>query len=103
MDQGHGHEANSHQLEGRACNMQRYAGHSAHRGLVVKDVREGTPDNLKRFFVAVNREGGSLPNIERADVVKAQYMVGMAVREQNGVKPVEARAERLLAKVRGGV
>src|SRR6266699_2505996 len=86
-----------------ADDIQGDARHGTQRRLVVENISENAPDDLKRVFVAVYRQGRALANVVGTNVVEAENMVGMAVGEQDGVEALEPGAHSLLAKVGGGV
>ena len=45
----------------------------------------------------------SVAKIQRTDVVEAEHVVDMAVRDEHGVEPVDLRPQRLLPKVDGRI
>jgi len=58
---------------------------------------------LKRVFVAVDGQGGALPDVVRTNIIESQNVVGVTVGEKNGVETIQAGAHGLLAKIRSGV
>jgi hypothetical protein len=40
-----------------------------------------------------------MPEIDRAHVVETEDVIGVAVRDQQGIEPVDLFAQRLLAKI----
>src|SRR5260221_14088018 len=67
--------------------------------LAVEDVRKRAAQDVKCFGVRENRQRGFLAHVERANVVKAENVVSMGVREEDGIKALEADAKGLLAEV----
>ncbi len=84
-------------------SFERDTWHGAERGLVIEDVGKHAPDDAKCFFIAVDRQRRPLAYIEGADVVETENVVGVAVRQQNGVEAFESDAEGLLAEVWSGI
>lgn len=77
-----------------------------HRGFRitgVEDVAETVPDICNGFSRAVNGNLTALPEIKRAYVVEAHDMVGMRMREQNGIHSFDPGAQGLLAQIGRGV
>jgi len=95
-----GHERNAKKLDRSDRELERNARDGAERGFIVKDVREHAADDSKGLFVAVDGECCALANIERANIVEPENVVGVAVGKQNGVNTVEPDAKSLLAKIR---
>ena len=58
---------------------------------------------LRDAFVEPDRHALAAVDEEAAQVVDAVGMVGVLVREQHGVDPVDLGVEKLLAQVRRGV
>src|SRR5882762_2691367 len=100
VQQRHGNKRDAEKLERAMDGVQRNARHGAERWFVIEYVCKHAPDDIKRFFVAVDRQRRALTDIERANVIKTEDVVGMAMREQNGVEAFESNAEGLLAEVR---
>ncbi len=103
MQQGDGNNLRAHQLEWAIDDVEVHARDGALRGSVIEDVREGAAKHAKRFFRAVHRERRFLTDVEGANVVEAEDVVGVGVGEQNGVEAIEANTQCLLAKVGRGV
>src|ERR1700730_2547127 len=103
MPQRHGNDLHAHQLERAIDDVKVHAGNSALRGRFIEHIGKGATNHAKSFFRAVDRQRGFLANVEGANVVEAEDVVGMAVGEQNGVEAVETDAQGLLTKVGCGV
>src|SRR5580692_1815015 len=103
MKQGHGNERNAQEFDRILRELQSDTGHGAERWLVVEDVGKNAADDSKRFLVAVDRKRRALADIEGANIVETENVVGVAVREKNCVEAIESDAEGLLAEVGGGV
>ena len=56
-----------------------------------------------RILCCVHRYGAALFQIEGADVVESQNVVGVGVGVQHGVQPVDFFAHRLKTKIRRGI
>ena len=98
-----GHKLDAHQFERGVHDMQINAGDAALRGCAVKNVGKGAAQYAEGFFRAVDRERRFLADVERANVVEPEDVVGVVVGEEDGVEAIEADAEGLLAKVGRGV
>ena len=85
------HKLHAHQLERTIDFVQGHARYGAEGRPAVKHVRERAPDDLERFFRAVHRHRRVLANIERPNVVEAQNVIGVTVRKQDRVQPIEVR------------
>src|ERR1700730_4541920 len=83
--------------------MEVDAGYGALRRRIIENVREGAANYAKRFFRAVDGQRGFLANVEGANVVKAENVVGVGVGKENRVEAVEVDAQGLLTEVRRGV
>ena len=103
VEQRHRDKRDAEKFNGALHGDQGDAWHGAERRLVIEDVGKHAPDDAKCFFIAVDGQRRALANIERANVVEAENVVGMTVRQQNGVEAVESNTERLLAEVRSGI
>jgi hypothetical protein len=68
-----------------------------------EDVREGPPDLDGRQRVGITGDAAVLQNVVAADIVQAHNVVGVTVREENRVHARQTEAQRLPAKVGGGV
>src|SRR5262245_13182664 len=66
--------------------------------LTLEDVREDAPQPPPRALTRVYRDGAT-PEIDRANVVEAEDVVCVAMRNQQRVEPVDLFAQRLLAKI----
>ena len=64
----------------------------------LEDVLKDAPDVFPRAFVGIETER-AVAKVERADVIEAEDVVGMAMRDEHGVEPFQFLPERLLAKV----
>ena len=71
--------------------------------LAVEDVTEPPQQRLRRRGVGVGGNPGAAALGEGADVVQAMHLIGMVMREQQGVHPLRARRRGLLAKFGRGV
>jgi hypothetical protein len=103
VEERHGNDGNAEKLEGAFDFVEDDAGESAEGGLGVKNVGKGTADHAESFFGAVDGHGGTLADVEGANVVEALDVIGVAVSEKNGSEAIEARGEGLGAKIGGGV
>src|SRR5262245_45951533 len=66
--------------------------------LALEDVRKDAPQTPPRALASVYWNG-STPEIDRTDVIEAEDVVGMAVRDQQRVEPVNLFTQRLLAEI----
>ena len=64
-----------------------------------EDVAEDAAHAAHRRAAGVHGDGGALQRVEAAEVVEAQHVVGVAVREHDGVDAGDAARQRLLAEV----
>jgi hypothetical protein len=64
----------------------------------LEDVFEDAPNVDPGALVGIKTQGAKT-KIQRANIVEAKDVIGMAVRNQNGVKPLQTVAQCLLAKV----
>jgi len=103
VEEWNGDEGNAEELEGAFDFVEEDAGDGAESGLAVKDVVEGAADDTEGFGGAVDGHGSALANVEGANVVEAEDVVGVAVGEENGFETIEAGGEGLGAEVGGGV
>src|SRR5579859_6409738 len=103
MQQRHGHEGNTHEFERAGDDAQIHAGDAALLGDAVKDVSKGAAQDAEGFFGAVDGQGRFLANVEGANVVETENVVGVPVGEQDGVKAIESNTQGLLAEVGSGV
>ncbi len=97
---GHGLEAQSGDLDRRA--VEGVGPDARPRGLglaSMKDVGENAPDDSQRFLGGIDRDRLGLQKVERAQIVEAQDVVGVAVSKQHRVDAREARAQGLLAEI----
>ena len=69
----------------------------------LEDVAEHPLDGGHGVRRGVDRDVGSLPEVERAHVVEAHDVIGVGVREEYGVEAVDARAQGLSAEVGRGI
>ena len=103
VEQGNGDERNTEKFEGAFDFVEKDAGDSAESGLVVKDVGESAADDAECFRGTVDGHGSALADVEGANVVEAEDVIGVAVGEEDGFKTIEAGSEGLGAEVGGGV
>ena len=103
VDERHGNDGNAEKLERAFDFVKDDAGNGAERRPGVKDVGKGAADDAEGFLGAVNRHRDALADVERANVVKALDVIGVAVGEKNGFEVIEAGGEGLGAKIGGGV
>ena len=88
----------------RAIDLVKFdAGDAAERGLVVKDIRENATEDAERVVGSVDWNGGFLAIAVRTKIVEAKNVVGVAMRKNDAVQAIDARAESLGAEIRGGV
>src|ERR1039457_178534 len=80
--------------------MQRHLRNCALRRCVAECICECPPQHCKSFFLCVNRKMFFLPHIVWANVVEAQNVIRVAVRENDSVKAENMFAQRLSAEVR---
>ena len=100
---GNGSDAQAVKGEGAINAVQRETGDGAEGGAGIENVREGALQGVECFLRGVDRERSLLLEIEGADVVEAEDVIGVAVGEENGVETLEAGAEGLVAEVGRGV
>ena len=62
----------------------------------VEDVREGVAQVIGRALIRIRRDRPTLHHIEPAHIVQAHHVIGVAVREQDGVDARDAIGECLL-------
>ena len=65
----------------------------------VEDVGEHAPDRPDRFGIAVTRNGPALKNIEAAHLVQTKHVIGVRMREQDGVDPPHVERQRLRPQI----
>jgi hypothetical protein len=70
---------------------------------VVEDVSECALNDVQRCLRRVNGNLGAMLQIVRADVIEAEDVVGVPVRENDGVETLQIRSEHLLAEIRTGI
>src|SRR6202030_2091403 len=80
--------------------VQGHTGYGAERRPAVKHVSERPPEDLEGLLRTVDGQGRVLADVERADIVEAENVIGMAVRQNNGVQAIEPDAQGLLPKIR---
>src|SRR5215203_290794 len=68
----------------------------------LKDILKNAFEVFPRDFVGVNAHR-AVAKIERANIVEPENMVNMTMRDQNRVEIINARAQRLLAKIYRGI
>ena len=78
--------------------MGNYLGQATTKMRRLEDVCEDAPDVDPCPFIGVNAQGAK-PKIERANIVETENMVGVAMRDQDGVKTLQSISQGLLAKV----
>jgi len=103
VEERHGNDGNAEKFKGAFDFVEDDAGNGAEGGLGVKNVGKGAADHAEGFFGAVDGHGGTLADVEGANVVEALDVIGVAVGEKNGSEAIEARGEGLGAKIGGGV
>jgi hypothetical protein len=94
------HDANATDRERPRNFVDDQLGHAAtllQRSL--EHVGELPSDCGQRFAVAITRDGESLKRVEAAEVVEPEYVIGVGVREQNGVNTRDFVRESLLPQV----
>ena len=108
----HGHVAmlGGNRFPGRAQQLERPFDHvrddprnRAQHRLAVKDVRESPPQNGQSLLIGVDRQSRFLAEVEGANVVESQDVVGVAVGIDDGVQAFQAVAQSLKAEVGGSV
>ena len=72
-------------------------------GFAIENVIEGASEDVESFSRRENGERGVLAHVERPNVVESENVIGVGVREEDGVKALEADAKGLLAKIGRGV
>jgi len=70
---------------------------------VGEDVFEDAADDVEGGLAAVDGDVAGLAEVEGADVVETENVVGVAVGEEDGVELGDADAEGLITEVGGGV
>jgi len=103
MNDAQGNEGDPEEFERSVYRMECNPWDRAERGLVVEDIGEGAAQDRERLLVAVDGECGSLVDVERADIVEPENVVGMTMRQQYAIEAVDACAKRLVAKIGCGV
>ena len=66
----------------------------------VENVLEHALQRAQGLGRCKNRDACLLPEVERPHVVEPHDVIGVRVREQHRVQPVEVRAQRLRAEIR---
>jgi hypothetical protein len=99
----HGNDGNAEKLERAFDFVEDDTRDGAQRGPGVEDVREGAADNAESFFGTIDGNSRALADIERANVVEALDVIGVAMGEQNGFKALDACGEGLRAKIGSGI
>jgi hypothetical protein len=70
---------------------------------VVEGVIENPPDHGKRRFRSEQWNMCFLPEIERADVIQTQNVIGMGMREHHRIQALHSGTERLHPEIGRGV
>ena len=100
---GNGLPGSAQQLE-RALDLVRsHLRNCTQRRLPVKHVGESPPQDRQCFFGGINRHGRFLAQIEGANIVKSQDMVGVSVRKNDGIEAFESLTQGLKAEVGRGI
>ena len=68
----------------------------------LEDVFEDAPDVQPRAFVGIDAER-AMPEVQGAYVVKPEDVIGVTVRDEHRVKPLQLLAQRLLPKIRRSI
>src|SRR6266851_406881 len=92
VEERHRNKRNTESFEWSVNYVQGHARNGAERRFVIENISEDAPDDSKRFFVAVDGQRRPLPDIEGPNVIEPEDVVGVAVRQQNGIEPVEPNA-----------
>src|SRR5437868_10777467 len=103
MKQGHGNDLDPQQLKWALDFAKLNAGNGAQGRAAVEYVGKRAANYSEGFLVAVHGQRGLLTNVERANVVESENVIGVAVGQQNGVETLKSHAKGLLAKIRSGI
>jgi len=103
VEERNGDDGNAEEFEGAFDFVEKDTGDGAEGGLIVKDVGEGATNDTEGFGGAVDGHGSALADVEGANVVKAEDVIGVAVSEEDGFEAIEAGGEGLGAEVGSGV
>ena len=104
MEEGDGDDLAVEEVKWRAIEGAGFEFGTA--GFVVllrEDVLEDALDGFEGLRAAVDGDGAGLAEIEGADVVEAEDVVGVAVSEEDGVEFGDADAEGLVTEIGRGV
>ena len=96
-------ERDTHKLEGSLGFVKSDAWDAAELGLAVKDISEGTSEDAESIFVGINGQRGLLAQVIGANVVEAHNVIGVPVRQEDGVKAIYTCAQALLPEIGGRV
>jgi hypothetical protein len=103
MYEAQGEEGHAEKFERPSYCVECDPRDGAESGLTVEDIRKYPAENRKSFFVTVNGKRGSLVDVERANVIEPEDVVGMPVGQQHGIETLDPRAKSLLPKIGRGV
>ncbi len=89
----------------RSCieDVRGEAGATGLRWRVVEYILEGAANGDERVGGSVDRDIISLHEVEGADVVEAEDVVGVRVRVKNCVEPFDVEAQGLVAEIGSGI
>ena len=103
MEKRNGSESDAQKFEGFFGFTKRDAWNGAELRLSVKDISKRAADDLESFFVRINGKSDLLPKIVWPNVIETHNVISVAVGKEDCVEAIDAGAQALLAKIRGGV
>ena len=103
MNKAQRNEGNAEKFEGSCYYIECDPRDGAESGLIVKHIRERAAQDLEGFFITVNGKSSSLVDVEGANIVEPEDVVGMSMGQQNGMEGIDSLAQGLLAKIGRGV
>src|SRR5260370_35443694 len=86
VEQRHRNKRDAEKFKGALDVDRSYPWHAAERRFVIEDVSKDATDDAESFFVGVDGERRPLTDIEGANVVEAENVVGVTVGPQDGVE-----------------
>ena len=103
VQQRNGKKLDAQQFERRGRFVERDARNGAELGLAVEHISERAANDLKRFFVRINRQRDLLPQIVRTNIIESHNVISVSMGKQNCIEASNLRAQGLLAKIRSRI